>query len=461
MGQATGGAAPGELVIRRPRSWRRDHGLGHIPGDFGLPIVGSTFEYLADQDGWAQRRADRYGPVFRSSSFFEVGLTVVDPDEVERLLKDKERIFSSEHGWDNLVGLFFKRGLMLLDFDVHRLHRGILTEAFKKSALHDYLDLMTPRIEAEVSTWGSGGFEPFYPRVKRLTLDLAGVVFAGEEPGAELDRMSAAFVAMMQGLFTMVRLPIPFTTYARGVKARRFMEDWVQRRVEVRRRTSGGKDLLSQLCAAKDEAGNRLTDREVVDHMIFLMLAAHDTTTSALTNLVWELGRTPAWQDRLRAQLQAVPGPVVKWEDLAVLCDIDLALKETLRLHPPVSAIPRFTLRDCEIGGYAVPAQTVVWIDSNVVHRNPKYWSNPASFDPDRFGDARAEHRRHPAIWIPYSSGAHVCLGLQFSIVQVKAVLHALLTRYRIELREGYAPKRQLVPFPKPVDDLPVRLIPL
>lgn len=451
--------APLREPIRRPSAWRRDRRLDHIPGDDGWPVIGRTFTFLADQEGWGRRMVAAHGPIFRTNTFLERSVTLADPDVVDQVLRDKERLFSSEHGWDNLIGRFFRRGLMLRDFDEHRLHRGILQEAFKKAALQGYLDVMNPGLARSVAGWGGEGFVPFYPRLKRLTLELAGEVFTGVGPGAELDRLNDAFVAMMAGSFTLLRIPLPGTVYGRAVAARAWMERWFGEQVAARR-AGEGTDLFSRLCRATDEQGLALSDQDVVDHMIFLMLAAHDTTTSALTNLVLELGRDVGWQRRLREQFLALDGPHVGWEDLARLGDVDLALKEILRLYPPVTAIPRLALREVELGGYRIPKHTVVWLDASVIQRLPSLWTDPDRFDPDRFSDARAEHRRHPSAWFPYSSGAHVCLGLQFSIVQIKAVLYELLTRFRVELPEGYAPRRQLVPFPKPVDDLPVRLVP-
>ncbi|HMV67117.1 MAG TPA: cytochrome P450 [Myxococcota bacterium] len=440
----------------RPYAWRSGRALAHIPGDDGWPIIGRTLSFLADQEGWGPRMLAAHGPVFRTSTFFERSVTLCDPDLADAVLKDRERIFSSEHGWHNLVSHFFPRGLMLRDFDVHRLHRGVLQEAFKRPALQGYLDRMNPRIASTLDGWADARPSPFYPRAKRLTLELAASVFTGVDDPAELDRFIQAFVDMMNGTFSLLRVPLPLTAYGRARRQRRWMADWFLARLRERR-ASEGSDLLSHLARA---AGGELSDADVVDHMIFLMMAAHDTTTSALTHLAYELGRTPAWQERLRAAADALGRDTIGWEALARLDDVDRALKETLRLHPPVVAIPRYALRDTELGGYTIPAGTVVWLDVRLLHNDPKWWSDPRAFDPDRFSDERAEHRRHPAMWLPYSGGAHICLGMQFSVIQVKALLVQLLRRYRIELPAGYQRRGQLLPFPKPADDLPLRLVP-
>ncbi len=435
-------------------AWRPNR-LKHLPGADGWPIIGQTFEYLRDQPGWAAKHRAKYGPIYRTNAVCPWRENEV---VLHTLLRDRERIFSSKWGWDNLIGRFFGRGLMLRDFDDHKVHRRIMQAAFTTDALRSYLDLMNPAIVDQVPRWGDEARFRFYPAVKKLTLDMAGVVFTGLDLGDELSRMNKALVTMMRASFALVPAPIPGTLFWRGVRSRRHLEQFFGGLIPTKR-ASDEPDMLSALCHAESEDGERLSDRDIVDHMIFLMLAAHDTTTSALTNCVWALAEHRDWQERLRAGFLAIDKPALDYDDLADLTDVELVLKETLRLHPPVSAIPRMTLRDTEIEGALIPEKTVIWLQTSLTHRLPEYWSHPDTFDPDRFADERAEHKQHPGLFAPYSSGAHICLGMLFSIVQVKAVLNTLLRDYELELPEGYAPRRQMIPFPKPTDDLPVRLI--
>jgi cytochrome P450 len=412
---------------------------------------------MRNQVGYSERMVARYGPVYRGNTFFRRSISAVSPDAVQLLLRDPERIFSSTWGWDNLIGRFFPRGLMLRDFGDHKVHRRVMQSVFKTSALRKYLDLMSPVIADAVAAWGDAKRFRYYPAAKRLTLDLAGVVFTGLPVGEGLSRTNRAFVDMMAATFVLMRLPIPGTRYWRGLRGRAHLET-LFRELIPKKRDSDDPDMLAHLCHAESEEGERLTDDEIIDHMIFLMLAAHDTTTSALTNVVWGLAAHPEWQERLRESFMKIDAESLGYDDLARLGDVDLVLKETLRLYPPVTAIPRLTLRECEIDGVRIPANAVVWLLPTITHRLPEYWTDPDAFDPERFSDERAEHKQHPGLWYPYSGGVHICIGMLFAIVQVKAVLNQMLRRYQLELPPGYAPKRQLVPFPKPMDDLPLIL---
>lgn len=131
----------------------RRHGLAHIPGDEGWPIVGRTLEILADPKGEVERMAARYGPVFRTRVLGETGISLLGPDANEFVLCDRTRLFSSGQGWGVLLDQLFPRGLMLLDFEEHRLHRRTLSVAFKADAMKSYLAVLDAGMAAQVARW--------------------------------------------------------------------------------------------------------------------------------------------------------------------------------------------------------------------------------------------------------------------------------------------------------------------
>jgi len=222
-----------------------------------------------------------------------------------------------------------------------------------------------------------------------------------------------------------------------------------------RRRNGQGSDLLTHMCKARSEEGDVFTDHEIVEHMAFMMLASHDTTTSALTNLVLELARQPELQERYRAQSAALASDLLDFDAMPALRGVYDAFRESLRLYSPVQTIPRRTTRECELLGHTIPPNTVVWLFPELNHRLPEFWSEPEKFDPERFSDARAEHRSHRFAWAPFGGGAHTCMGLVFSELQAKTFLHLLLRRYRWSL-SGKAPKTTYIPFPRPAKDPPL-----
>ncbi len=349
---------------------------------------------------------------------------------------------------------------MLRDGDDHRYHRRLMQPAFRKDALVAYLERMNPRIAATIAGWGQRGSFLFYPELKRLTLRLAAEVFLGVELQSEVDQVGKDFFDVVEASMAVVRAPLIGRLYARGLAGRERLARFIEQRIAARR-TGSGDDLFSQLCRAEDEHGNRYSDEEIVNHLIFLMMAAHDTTTSALTTIAFALAKHPDWQDRLRRDVRALGKPAVAYADLEHLQASDWVLREALRLYPPLSTISRRATREFQIHGHRIPANTPVCIFPIFTQRQEQWWSSPDSFDPERFSPARAEHKRHPFAWAPFGGGAHMCLGLHFAEMQVKAVLQRLLLGHRLLVAEGYEMPYQLAPLARPRDGLPIVLEPL
>jgi len=261
----------------------RRNSLTHIPGDEGWPIIGKTFEVLADPKGHVERNARKYGPVYRSHMFGEVNVVLLGPEANELVLFDQAKLFSSAHGWGHILNLLFPRGLMLLDFEEHRMHRKALSVAFKAGPMKSYLTGLDRGIAARIAQWKqTPGEMLFYPAIKQLTLDLAATSFLGTEIGPEVDAINRAFVDMVAASVAPIRKPLPGTQMARGVKGRQRIVAYFSEQIPLRRAKGDGDDLFSHLCRATDDHGALLSTQDIVDHMSFLMMAAHDTLTCRL-----------------------------------------------------------------------------------------------------------------------------------------------------------------------------------
>jgi len=436
--------------------------LEDIPGDRGWPIIGSTFEILRDPEAFNRRRREKYGPVFRSNNFFQDSVSLMSPEGNEFVLMDKDKNFSSEKGWAPYIGRLFPRGLMLLDFDEHKAHRHIMAGAFKTGPMKGYLERLNDEIPARIKAWGDKGHFKFYPSIKQLSLDMATTVFLGLEPGPDSKKINKALTDMVAASMGIVRVPLPGTLMAKGIKGRKFMVAFLGKLV-AERRNSAGTDIFTRLCQAEDEDGNSFTDQEIIDHMIFLWMAAHDTITSSVTTLVYELGRNRDWQEKLRTEIVGLGlnDGRLPYEVLNKLVLTDYAFKEALRMNPPVPAMPRRTVREVEFGGHRIPKNTLVGIGTVATHRSPELWDEPDKFDPMRFSPEGSGKDRHRYAWIPFGGGAHMCIGLHFAYMQAKVIMAHLLPHYDIVLPEGYETEFQIMPLIKPKDGLPVTLKPI
>ena len=437
-----------------------DRTIDAIPGEDGWPVFGTVFEQLRDPPAFAQRMVAKYGKVWRNRSFGGRHVALIGPEANELVMFDRDKIFSSEQGWGPVLNLLFPRGLMLMDFDAHRADRKTLSVAFKPEPMRHYADALNAGIAQRVPQW-AGQTMAFYPAIKQLTLDLAATSFLGIPWGPEAQRINKAFVDMVAASVGVVRRPLPGTAMGRGVAGRNFLVDYFGQLVPARR-TSDGQDIFTQICQARGDDGELLSVEAIVDHMNFLMMAAHDTITSSVTSMTWLLAKNPAWQDRLRAEMIGVApaGEGVGHNALGDLVLTEMVFKESLRLIPPVPSMPRRALKDFEFGGYHIPAGTHVGINPAYTHMMPDHWPDPARFDPLRF-TPEAIRARHKYAWVPFGGGAHMCLGLHFAYMQTKIFFHHLLTRYRVTVADGYEPGWIMWPIPKPRDGLMVTLEPI
>ena len=429
-----------------------------IPRASFVEAIRQTLSYRDKTLELVDRLYRRYGPVVVVRTAMMPIVSLFGPDANRFVLVDRDEILSAKRAWDLIMGRIFTNGLLLRDGADHRHHRRIMQPAFHASALREYVDRMNPHIGAALDQWQRAG-DPLhaFAAFKQLTLELASSIFLGIELGPEVERLNAAFAATVAASMSIVRVRVPGLEFERGLRGREFMIDFFGSLIGGKR-AGDAADMFSRLCHAESEDGGRYTDPEIIDHLIFLMMAAHDTTTSTLTSMVYELARHPAWQERAREECRAVAADALDYDELARLGVVDLILRETLRRYPPLSTIPRVSQRAFELGGYEIPANVMVVVYPIHSHHMPEWWTDPYRFDPERFAAGRAEDERHPYLFIPFGGGAHMCIGYRFAELQIKAVMFQLLRRYRWSIPAGYAMPVQQSPISKPKDGLPIRL---
>lgn len=435
---------------------------GPAPLRARLPILGGTLEYVHDPLATMARRYRDHGPVSELSFLGATWTALIGPDACQVALRNADKAFANGPGWGYLVGPFFDRGLMLLDFAEHHHYRLIMQEAFTRPRLEGYARRLAPLVESGISAWSPDRAFEIYPALKSHTLDLATEVFMGgaeyAEPG-EIERVNQAFVDCVQAANGYVRsTALPFTKWGRAARGRRPLEDFLRRHLPARRATPG-EDLFSALCQVADASGG-IDDADIINQMIFLLMAAHDTTTSTVTSMVYELGRDPEWQERLRRQcLELGPSPTLA--EVEGIGDLDLVMKETLRLHPPVPVLARRAVKDTEVLGVPIPEGRLVSVMPLLSHHMPEYWTDPELFDPERFSAERREDKSHRYAWEPFGGGVHKCLGMIFANLESKLVLSALLRHFEWSVPLDYVPPMKNDSLPYPGDGLPVSLRPL
>ncbi|PRC43490.1 cytochrome P450, partial [Mycobacterium sp. ITM-2017-0098] len=432
-------------------------GLRPVMGNYGFPVVGHIMSSIADPLNFARKRYERYGPVSWAGGVGFRIVTLMGPEALETVWINRDKAFSSTRGWAPVIGPFFHRGIMLLDFDEHRDHRRIMQQAFTRHALDGYLSLMHPGVTTAIANWTAAQRFPFYSAVKELLLDLAAEVFIGTALGEESDRLAEDFHDTVCGGQAVIRADVPGGTWARGLRARERLERYFAAQLPSRR-DGDGADLFSMLCQSRGDDGASFTDADIVNHMIFLLMAAHDTSAIAISMLVYELGRHPGWQDALREEALATADDAPTLDTLGNYPLLDAAFKESLRMYAPAGTLFRQTVDDTEVAGHYVPRKSQVAINVYASMRLADWWPDPDLFDPGRFtggADASAIHRY---AFAPFGGGVHKCIGQQFADMSVKVVMHQLLRQFEWRVPSGYRPRMSWGTGPTPADGLPIVL---
>ena len=452
-----------EFVFAEPPA---GSGLKPVMGNAGLPVMGHLIEIFRGGPDYVLEMYRKYGPVYYSKTPAMNAVAALGPDATQEVFSNRNKDFSTV-AWQDVIGPFFNRGLLLMDSDEHMYHRRIMQEAFTRTRLSGYITQMdTVATQVVAQDWPANDRRfRFMPAIKDLTLDIASVVFMGHDPGSDhqlVTRIKAAYETTTRAGGAIIRTPLPPFKWWRGLQARKVLEDYFVERVKEKRGTDG-TDMLTVLCQIADEDGNTFSDNDIINHMIFLMMAAHDTSSSTMTTMAYHLAANPQWQDRLREEGDRLIGDApLDIDTLDKLETFDLVIKEALRMVTPLPFNVRRAVRDTEVLGHYIPAGTNINLWPGMNHRLPELWDEPERFDPARFAEPRSEHKRHRYAFAPFGGGAHKCIGLVFGQLEIKSVMHRILQNYRLELpHPGYVPRYDNAGMPVPIDGVPIVLRPL
>ena len=277
-----------------------DRSIPHIPGDLGLPFFGTAFSFLKDANGFILDHQKKFGNIFKSRFFGFDTVYLLGPEANKFLLVEQAKYTSSQEAWERIIAELFPNGLMLMDGDRHKKHRSILNEAFKKEPMQGYLDMIKPTVEEDVANWPVDSTFPFYLRTKALALQIAGLAFFGLDFDSDLSSINGDIIDVLKASLA-IPVNLPFTKYGKGIRARKRLEDYFKSMIG-KKRSEPTADLFSMLCFSKNEDGQRLEDQEIIDHLIFILMAGHDTAATTLSSAAYLLGKNESWQESAREE---------------------------------------------------------------------------------------------------------------------------------------------------------------
>ena len=413
------------------------------PGPRGLLLTGNLLALRRDALGMLLDARLRFGDVTRFRMGPRVYHLLAHPDDVRRVLVTHERQYDKVTPSSARIRGFSGESLLTADGPPWKRRRSLIQPAFQQRQMADYHLGMVASAEELLERWSAearaGRTVDVASEMMRLTFTIVARALFGADVRGDLESVERAAGVVLghtyRRLEQIVPVPLWFPTpgnfrFRRELAA---LDRLVERIVAERRRTPASNDLVSRLIEARDEkTGESLTNRELRNETIALLLAGHETTANALT-WTWHLvGRHPEVAAQLRAESeQTLGGRPPAPDDLPKLRYTRMVLEEAMRLYPPIWIMERHVREDDEVRGFAIPAGTTVALSPYVTHRHPEFWKDAEKFDPERFAPEASTGR--PALaYFPFGAGPRLCVGRHFALSEALIILAMIAGRFRL-----------------------------
>jgi len=360
------------------------------------------------------------------------------PDDIQRMLATEQRSFVKGRALGR-VKILLGEGLLTSEGARHLRQRRLMQPAFHRDRIAGYGAVMAEYALQTTAAWQDGSVLDVHEEMMGLTRGIAGKTLfdldVGHDPGGVQEAIALSLklyryaVLPMGGLVEY--LPLPLVRRVHRARAR--LNAWLAETIRERRADGGARtDLLSVLLAARDEDGSEMSDGEVRDELVTLLLAGHETTAVALSWTWYLLSSHPVVQAKLHAELDAVlERRLPTAADTARLPYTRMVLAEAMRLYPPAWIIERRAMRDFTTRGRLVPAGSLVFASPFLVHHDARWYDDPERFDPERWLPARNE-KRHKFVYFPFGAGTRVCIGEQFAWMEGVLILATIAQRWRL-----------------------------
>lgn len=432
-----------------------DSSLLPVPGDRGLPFVGFGIHILRYGPAFQMQLLRRHGPVSWCQAFGRKFVMVSGADAVQAVLANKDKAFAS--GWPDVIGPWFDGGLVAMNEPEHLSHRRLMHAVYSKEALEGYIRRMAEDVHAAVEHWPTGTRFAAVPAIRELSGQITTRAILGLQYKPTGQRIMRGVEECIRAETAAMRLKIPGTLWHRAHSARRQLIDFLTQAVPTAR-AHEDDDFMSVLSRVGGQDQSRLTTEQIALHMLFTLIASHDTTASATIATIYFLGQHPEWQSRARAESLASTEAPMTVDALNRLETLESVIKESIRLVAPSPINMRLTVKDTDVLGHFIPAGHLVSACTAVNQLLPELWRHPEHFDPERFSKERNEDRVHRLAWAPFGFGQHKCIGMEFGMLKVKATLDALLRRFEWNFPKGYEAPWRFTSLPAPSDQLPIVL---
>jgi cytochrome P450 len=393
--------------------------------------------------------AHTYGDIFHYRVFHRHVYFINHPDLIKEVLLTKAPSFIKGHAL-RANQRIFGNGLLASEGSQWLENRRLIQPAFHRSHIESYANIMVRCTERMLAGWQEAGHDSdprdIHQDMMQLTLEIVAMSLFSVEIAAERDRVAAALDTLMEvSMGARMLIPklfrrIPTRSNRRYDAAVRSLDEIVYALIRARQADptaaspGGFEDLLSTLLRARYDDGSPMSAQQLRDEVMTLLLAGHETTAVSLSWIWMLLSQHPEEEQKLWAELRTVlNGRSPRLDDLANLPYTERVVKEAMRLYPPVWATVREASKECEIGGYVIPAKSPVIMSQWLMHRDPRYYDEPTRFLPDRWLDHR--YKTAPRFsYFPFAGGPRICIGSSFATTEAALVLATIAQQYQIRV---------------------------
>lgn len=409
-----------------------------------LKLLFSLPNLRDDTLGFLQKATKQYGDFIQ----YKIGplnaFVLSNPTYIQQVLQDNNRNYSKDTFQYNGLAKVTGRGLLTSDGDLWFKQRRRMQPAFHRQRINAFGKLMTDSAVKRLSEWQVGEVIDIDKEMMELALEILGKALLGVDLRTEAPQLTSAVLVALDQVVSSFKSPDILPVFINTPRRKQFKEavdkldQAVQEIIQQHRQKFDGsidaKSLLDVMLFSEDDHGETMTNQQVRDELITILIAGHETVASALTWACYLLASNPQAQQRLQQELKIVlDGRPPTVEDLPALDFTKRVFDEALRLYPPAWIVTRKAIQEDVIGEVEVPAGSLMIVSLTNTHTHPTYWEKPGIFDPDRFLPENLKNRPKYA-YLPFGGGPRLCIGNYFALIEGPIVLAAIYQKVGLKI---------------------------
>ncbi|XP_021755160.1 ent-kaurenoic acid oxidase 1-like isoform X2 [Chenopodium quinoa] len=458
------------LVLRKVHGWVHESKLGNKryslpPGDFGLPIIGNMWAFLAafkssNPDSFLNSFFTRFGKtgIYKAFMFGSPSIIVTTPEICRKVLNDDEHF---KPGWPlSTTELIGRKSFIAIPFEEHKRLRKLTAAPINgHEALSNYIEYIEDISIATLDKLSKMGEIEFLTQLRKLTFRIIMYIFLSSESEPILEALEKEYTTLNHGVRAMA-INIPGFAYHKALKARKNLVAVFQATIDERRAlkrdgvaTKAKRDMMDDLLEVEDENGRKLTNEEITDLLIMYLNAGHESSAHTIMWATVLLQQNPEYLQKAKAEQEEIiknrpagqKGLTLK--ETRKMTYLSQVVDETLRWVTFSFVVFREAISDFKINGYTIPKGWKVLTWFRTCHLDPKVWPEPMRFNPSRWDDLAPK----AGTFLPFGAGSRLCPGNDLAKLEISIFLHHFLLNYRLERTNPECPV-QFLPHRRPKD---------